>query len=217
MCRQEWADSERELKRSQELNPNYAQAYAWNGMRLTMIGKYDDALAELDRALAIEPTSNGINFYKAATLAASGRRDAAIMLFKRIQEMDPSFPWAYSNLARLYFFNGDTASAVQQWCRSVELEGNPEAARGLREAFATGGWKAFVAEGKSPVVGRVRGFTAIEGPENEAAKEKLIADLQERAENGSFWLFLIRTDPTYDSLREDPRFQEVLKKFDPPQ
>jgi TolB-like protein/Flp pilus assembly protein TadD len=215
MCKQDWVASERELKRAQELNPSYAQAYAWNGMRLTMIGKYDEALAEIDRALAIEPTANGINFYKAVTLATAGRRDDAIALFKQIIEMDPTFPWAYSNLARQYYFKGDIASAVEQWSRSVELEGEADLAHRLREAFATGGWKAFVAEGKKG--DRPRGFTMIEGPEDEAAKEKLIANLQQRVENGNFWLFQIRSDSTYDSLRGDPRFQEILRRFDPPQ
>lgn len=215
MCKQDWLAAERELKRAQELNPNYAQAYAWNGMRLTMIGKYDEALAELDRALALEPTANGINFYKATTLATAGRRADAIQLFKRIQEMDPTFSWAYSNLGRQYFFSGDVPAAVEQWTRSVELEGDPEGARRLREAFATGGWKAFVAEARKG--DRVRGFAIIEGPEDEAAKERLIANLQQRVETGNFWLFQIRTDSTYDSLRGDPRFQEILKRFDPPQ
>ncbi|MEQ1763462.1 MAG: tetratricopeptide repeat protein [Pyrinomonadaceae bacterium] len=215
MCKQDWVASEREFSKAKELNPNYAQAYAWNGMRLTMIGKYDEALAELDRALAIEPTANGVNFYKAATLAAAGRRAAAIQHFNRIIEMDPAFPWAYSNLARQYFFNGDIALAVENSARSVELEGDADAARRLREAFASGGWKAFIAEGKR--AGRPRGFTAIEGPSDEAEKEKLIERLQQQAEAGGFWLFHIRTEPTFDSLRSDPRFQEILKRFDPPQ
>jgi len=214
MCKQDWIASERELTRAKELNPNYAQAYAWNGMRLTMIGKYNEALAELDRALAIEPTANGINFYKAITLATSGRRDAAINLFKRIQEMDPTFSWAYSNLARQYFFDGNIASAVEQWSRSVELEGNADGARRLREAFASGGWAAFIAEAKD---GRFGGFASIEGPTNAVEKEKMLIDLQRRVEDGGFWVFLIRTDRTYDSLRGDPRFQEILKRFDPPQ
>lgn len=215
MCKQDWIASERELKKAQELNPSYAQAYAWNGMRLTMIGKFDDALAEIDRALAIEPTANGINFYRAATLAAAGRRDAAIQHFKRIIETDPTFSWAYSNLARQYYFGGDIALAVENWALSVELEGEPEVARRMREAYTTGGWKAFIAESKTG--GRPRGFTNIEGPKDEVAKERLIANLQQRVENGNFWLFQIRTDPTYDSLRGDPRFQEILRRLDPPQ
>src|SRR5437016_935650 len=59
MCSQDWAASERELKRAMELNPNYPQAYGWNGMRLTMVGKYDEALSWLQRGLEIDPTSNG--------------------------------------------------------------------------------------------------------------------------------------------------------------
>jgi hypothetical protein len=31
-----------------------------------------------------------------------------------------------------------------------------------------------------------------------------------------FWLFLIKTDPLYDSLRGDQRFQELVKRFNPP-
>ena len=57
----------------------------------------------------------------------------------------------------------------------------------------------------------------IESIADEAAKEGLIARLQQRADAGDFWLFQIRTDRTYDSLRGDPRFQEILKRFDPPQ
>lgn len=215
MCKHDWTASEREFTRSKELNPNYALAYAWNGMRLTMIGKHDEALAELDRALTLEPTANGINFYKAATLAAAGRRNASIQHFKRIIEMDPSFSWAHGNLARQYYFDGDTAAAVEEWSRSVELEGEAEGARRLREAFAAGGWPAFIAASKG--LSRLPGWVSIQGPTNDAEKEKLLVDLQRRVENGNFWVFQIRHEPTYDSLRGDPRFQEILKRFDPPQ
>jgi Flp pilus assembly protein TadD len=68
-----WAESERELKRAIELNPNYPQAHQWNGMRLMMNGKFDEAHASLTRALELDPTSPGINFYYGALLLVSGR------------------------------------------------------------------------------------------------------------------------------------------------
>jgi hypothetical protein len=37
------------------------------------------------------------------------------------------------------------------------------------------------------------------------------------AESGDFWLFLIKIDPMFDRLRSDSRFQEIVKKFEPPQ
>jgi hypothetical protein len=48
-------------------------------------------------------------------------------------------------------------------------------------------------------------------------KEKALKNLEESAERGNFWLFLIKTDPGFDQLRDDPRFQALVKKFNPPQ
>lgn len=47
-------------------------------------------------------------------------------------------------------------------------------------------------------------------------KEEAIATLVSHAGQGDFWLFLIKTDPLFDPLRGDPRFQQLLRKFDQP-
>ena len=212
MCSQDWAASERELKRAMELNPNYPQAYGWNGVRLMMIGKYDESLASLQRGLELDPTSNGINFYKGVCLAVSGRRDEAIQQFKKTIQMDPSFPWTHNFLSRIYRWNGDYTASVEERAISLELDGNPEGAKRVRESFANGGWSGFqqmLQQTNSGVMSR--------GELDAVEKDTTIETLNHMAAEGSFWLFLIRTDPMFDSLRGDPRFQELLKKFNPPQ
>jgi len=207
----DWAASERELKRAMELDPKYPQSYSWNGARLMMIGRYDDALANIQRALDFDPTSNGFNFYKAICLGVAGRRDEAVQQFKRIIEMDPKFPWAHNHLSRVYRMNGEFAAAADEQATAIELDGRPELARGIRESFARGGWKA------------VQDYLRVENPSlastilSQDEPNRWIERLAKRADEGNFWLFLIKTDPIFDPLRGDARFQELVKKFDPPQ
>jgi tetratricopeptide (TPR) repeat protein len=206
----DWVASEKELRRAMEIDPKYPQSYAWNGARLMMIGKYDEALASIQRGLDLDPTSNGINFYKGTCLGVAGRRDEAIQQFKKTIEMDPRFPWSHGGLSRIYRLNGDFPLAAEERAIAFELDERPEVAqlaRGVRESFEKGGWPAE------------EQFMQQNRPNNPdgGSKEDQIARLTALAERGNFWLFLIKTDPIYDPLRDDTRFQALVKKFDAPQ
>jgi len=206
----DWAASESELKRAMELDPKYAQSYAWNGARLMMIGKYDAALASIDRALALDPTSNGFNFYKGVCLGVAGRLDESIAQFKKTIELDPTFPWPHSHISRIYRIKGDFTAAAEERAISLELDGQPDLAEGIRERFARGGWDAvqdYVREHNPNL------FAVVLTPFD---REQWLERLSTQASDGSFWLFLIKTDPLFDPLRGDPRFQALIHKFDPP-
>ncbi len=139
-----WAESERELKRAIELNPNYPQAHQWNGARLMMNGNYDAARASLTRALELDPTSPGINLYYGVLLEVSGRVNESIQQCKKLIEMEPTYPWPHIQLARDYQRNGNHEGCVEEWACSIELSGNEERAKAVRESFAKGGWKGYL-------------------------------------------------------------------------
>jgi serine/threonine protein kinase/Tfp pilus assembly protein PilF len=203
-----WAESERELKRAIELNPNYPQAHQWNGGRLMMNGKYDAARVSLARALELDPTSPGINLYYGVLLEVSGRINESIQQYKKLIEMEPTFSWPHMGLARVYRRDGNHEGCVEERARNFELLGNKERAKAIRESFAKGGWKGYLRE------------DGLYGPSSLAELgeyEKAIEAVVKQAEKGWFWLFLHRTDPFLDPIRDDPRFKEVMKKLDPPQ
>ena len=131
--------------------------------------------------------------------------------------MDPTFPWAHSFLSRVYVWIGNHAGAVEERAKTLELEGRAEDATLIRDSFAKEGWDGFLREGLRQ--GKESYFRlALLKDASDADKEAFIKRLTEdHADRGGFWLFLVKTDPLYDPLRGDPRFQELVKKFNPPQ
>lgn len=214
----DWAASERELRRAMELNPNYPQAHAWNGARLMMLGRYDESTASIKRALEIDPTAAGINFYYGVLLFVSGKPDESIRQFKKLAEMEPTLPWAHAWLSQIYRMRGNKDAAVEERAVSLEIDNKPEDAKLARESYAKNGWNGFLREmirQNDANPGASLGVPAIflaQLGEN----EKAVAVLNEAAKQGDFWLFRIKFDPAFDSLRDDPRFQALVKKFDPP-
>jgi len=102
-----------------------------------MIGKYDESLPRFSAGSNSIQHRMAINFYKAVCLAVSGRRGDAIQQFKKLQEMDPTFPGRTVFLSRVYVWTGNHAGAVEERAKAVELDGSPENARLLRDSFAS--------------------------------------------------------------------------------
>jgi len=214
----DFAAAERELKRAVELNPNNARAYQVEASVLMMLGKCDQALVLNDRAIEIEPTVADIRNGRAGILVAAGKTDEAIAYIKENIRMDPEFAWSHSHLSVLYRMKGDHAASVEERARADELLDMPENAKRLRESFASGGWTAYLRE----LVSQDWGALGSSGTRRASLlaelgeKEKAIASLNATATAGDYWLFSIKYDPAFDPLRGDPRFQALLKKFDPP-
>jgi serine/threonine-protein kinase len=214
----DFAASRRELERAIELDPRNARAYQQKGSLLMMFGKYDESLAAYDRAIELEPTQADIRNNRAACLVAAGKLDEGIAYNKETIKMDPTFVWSHSHISYLYRMKGDHPTSVEERARANELLDMPENAKRLRESFAAGGWTAYLRELLSQDWGRLgtshtrRASLLAEIGQ----KEEAMAILTSAAETGDWWLFSIKYDPAFDSLRSDPRFQTLLKKFDLP-
>ena len=214
----DWAASERELNRAIELDPRNVRAHQSNGSRLMYIGRYQECLAAYDRAIELEPTFADLRVNRATCVMAAGRLDEAIAEVKKATEVDPSYPWSHSALSFLYRMKGDHAASVEARARSAELVDRPDLAKRLRDTFRERGWKAYLKElfdqtsGRFPNLVRRASILCELGNPDEA-----LATLEQSAAYGEWWLFMVKHDPQFDVLRDDPRFQALVKQFDPPQ
>ena len=214
----DWAASEREFKRAIDLDPQNANAHRLNGTRLMFIGRHDECLSAYDRAIELEPTYADFRVNRGTCLMAAGRLDEGIAEVRRATEMDPNYAWSHSALSFLYRMKGDHAASVEARSRSAELVDRPDLAKRLRDTFRERGWKAYLQElfdqtaELFPNLVRRASILCELGKPDEA-----MVLLEQSAANGEWWLFMVKHDPQFDVLRENPRFQALVKQFDPPQ
>jgi Flp pilus assembly protein TadD len=96
---------------------------------LAKAGQATEALAALDRFLAVKPKDPQLRFLKGVMLADSGRTAEAITIFTLLNEDYPELPEPYNNLAVLYAAEGnyDKARAALE----AAVRGNPGYATAL--------------------------------------------------------------------------------------
>ncbi|MBS1842385.1 MAG: winged helix-turn-helix domain-containing protein [Acidobacteria bacterium] len=90
----DWATAEKEYRRAIELDPNYATAHHWYAEELALVGRFDESLAEIERARQLDPMSLIIATDRAAILYFARQYDKSIEQFRTVLEMDPYFPRA---------------------------------------------------------------------------------------------------------------------------
>src|ERR1700719_1033782 len=92
----------KEFQRAIELNPGYATAHHWYAWHLSLLGRYDDAIAEMRKAESLDPLSLIINADLAEILVLAHSYDESIRQSRKTIDMDPNFALAHNQLAQAY-------------------------------------------------------------------------------------------------------------------
>jgi len=100
-----WIPAGKEFRARIELNPGYATAHHWYGSHLLLLGRNDEAIAEIKKAQNLDPLSLIINADLAEALIIARSYDDAIAQSRKTIEMDPNFPLAHTQLAQAYLQN----------------------------------------------------------------------------------------------------------------
>jgi TolB-like protein len=90
----DWAGAELELTRAIELNPSYASAHVWHASSLLIRHRFDEAVAEVDRAGELDPLSPITQTQVGWIRALAGRTEEAIAGLRKVLAAHPDYPWA---------------------------------------------------------------------------------------------------------------------------
>ena len=110
----DWQTAEKEFRRAIQLNPDYATAHQWYAEYLAWQGRFDEALAESERARQLDPMSLIIATDRGTILFYARKYDRAIDQFRAVLDMDPAFDNARGLVAVTYVQQGKFAEALKE-------------------------------------------------------------------------------------------------------
>ncbi len=214
----EWAfeAAAQQLERAIALNPNYSEAHFVLGSVLPCLGRLDEALVEIRRALQLDPLSGHNSRWLARFLLYKREYEAVIVQCKKTLEIDPAYFQAYLDMGHAHLGLGQAQEALGLYRRGQALEGSVAAYDAfIARALAITGDKEHAERIMMGLVERATeryirpellaaGFAAL-GNKGEA-----FSQLRKALDARSAGLIYLATDPMYDPLRDDPRFMELV-------
>ncbi|UCG92674.1 MAG: tetratricopeptide repeat protein [candidate division WOR-3 bacterium] len=215
----DWSGAEREFKRSFGLNPTYATAHQWYAEYLLYLGRLDEAIAEVERALECDPLSLVINSLMGWLLYAERRYDQAIEQFKKTLELDPNFYVANLVIGMTYVQKEMFEEAKKSFQKAKVLSGGATMADALLgHAFALVGKKK---EARKVLDELKREAKRMYIPPLDIAvvyvglneKDLAFEWLEKAFEERSIWMIILRVDPIFDNVRSDSRLQDLLRRI----
>jgi serine/threonine protein kinase/tetratricopeptide (TPR) repeat protein len=217
----DWAGAEREFKRAIELSPSSADGrYFYAYTYLTPMGQFEEAVAEMKRALETDPLSLIINANLGDIYYYARQYNHAIEQGRKTLEIAPEFRVAHNNLRIVYEQQGMYEQAITQYQAMGEF-GRRRASlleKAHEAAGPQGYWQKslelFLDEAKRTYISPT--FIA----KNYARlgdKERAFQWLEKAYAERDDDLIDLRVEPMYDPLRSDPRFADLLRRIGLPQ
>ena len=215
----QFAEADKEFKRGIDLNPNYPTARQWYGIYLRAMGRADEAMAESQRARQLDPLSPIISVQVCNLYMLKGEFDSAIEECKKVLDLDPNFPRAHDLLGWAYLKQGRQQEALAEMQKAVEASGRASQELGyLGYGYAATGNPAGAmsilreleeryGKRESPGMFLAAVYAGL------GDKDQAFAWLERDFQSRSGALVYITYFPVYDTLRDDPRYADLLRRM----
>jgi tetratricopeptide (TPR) repeat protein len=213
----DWPGADAEFRLATELNPGLVSSHVWYAEYLTVFGRMDEAIAEMNRATLIDPISLVVRSCTGRALYFARRYDEAIEEFRRALEMDAHFYAAHLRLGLCYAQKGMGDLAIAELEETSRFDPNPDSWAALGYALASFGREAEAdkwvnrlqqSSGSIPRCWYQMAIVSTALGREDRAFEFLGEACKER----SGALVNLKVEPMLDGLRSDLRFTDILRR-----
>jgi Tfp pilus assembly protein PilF len=218
------ASAEREFRQAIALKPDYARAHHWYASFLFSSGRFPEALAQIEEAQRLDPSSRAILADKGLFLYHAGQTDAALQLLKEIENDEPSFASAHRYLSEIFLDHKDYPGFLSEWKKTAlatndqdELAIESEAEKGFSKTGYRGmlrgvlhAQERFNEQGTIPAYSLAVTYARL-GNKNDAMRYLKIA--YDRRESS---FIAITNESAFKPLHSDPQFRDLVARLNSP-
>lgn len=215
----DWKGADKEFNIALDLNPNAAwirQAYGWF---LMSAARFDEATVQMEKARELDPSSLTINIGRGRLFYYSRQYDQALQHFQNIAAVEPNDSGVFFSLYTIYEQKQMYPEAVEAYLKAMSLNNSPpERIEEFRDAFRTSGWNGFLRKQledleKKAKIKMISPFGLASLYVRLGQKEEAFVWFKKTFERPDPAVLQFKIEPAYDSLRNDPRYAELIGKI----
>jgi len=215
------AGAQHEFDRAIALDPKSVLAHHWYATFLLHLGRYQEALAEIEKAQQLEPMSSSILADKGLILFYAGQKDQSVALLKQLETTAPDFLSPHNYLAYVYLAQGNYAQYLAESRKSATLlHDQPRLSvlaagdKGLAHSGSSGMLAAMLQEQERLyAAGSESAYSLARTLALLGRKEDALSNLETSYTKREPELLALKIDPTLSSLRSEPGYGELLAKI----
>ncbi len=212
-----WAAAEAEARRAVEVSPGDPLTHGHLADYLSIRGRHGEAISEFGLALELDPISPELNNWLALMLYRARRYDESIAQCQKVLEIDPHHVNVLWFMALSLEQKGELAEAIASLEKAVGLAGAPH-------------YRALLGRAHALFGDRTNALTLLDelnalrqqsyvSPLDMAVIHFGLGDLTstfewlEEAYRQRVWRIIELLMPFFDSLRPDPRWQDLVRRI----
>jgi tetratricopeptide (TPR) repeat protein len=218
----DWTAAEASFKKGIELNEASAEVRHHYSRCLMLFGRNEEAQAQMQRVLELEPLSVPYNLNAGKLFYFRRQYQQAVDQFNNTLELEPNSLAAHDWLGFTYEKMGNEKEAISEWSKLLLLRKQEDAAAQLQNTFERFGFAAAVkmmAQHRlTELDNQVKSGDYVSAGEYVTVytrlgdKEKAFMWLEKASQERNRFALEFNINPLYDSLRSDPRFQQLAER-----
>ena len=215
----DWHGARAEFKKSLELNPDLVSAHQRYASLLCFLGHFEESIHHYEHALTLDPFSLHLQTNLATNYYLMGDHETAISLLEETLELEPDYMPTHFVLGCTYIQQGDLRKAIEEFQCIYKLDEEAYMALGyMGYAYALAGQRAE-AQNLLGILTDIslRKYVSLYSIGvihlGLGRRDEMIDILERLYQERNDWLVWLKVSPELRPLRDDARFDDLLKRL----